>query len=78
MRALAVPASITFMLMAAETAVINALLARGQDATSAIAAYSIYYRVVLFALQPVIAIAAATARRRAPRSSASSPGTSSG
>ncbi len=57
--ALAVPASITFMLMAAETAVINALLARGPDDTSAIAAYSIYYRVMMFAAMPVIAMSVA-------------------
>ncbi len=57
--ALAVPASITFMLMAAETAVINALLAVGPDDTSAIAAYSIYYRIMMFAAMPMIAISVA-------------------
>ncbi len=57
--ALAVPSSLTFMLMALETAVVNGLLSRMERATEAIAAYSIYYRVVLFALQPVIAIAVA-------------------
>lgn len=57
--ALAVPASITFMLMAAETAVINALLAGAPDATSAIAAYSIYYRIMMFAAMPIIAVSVA-------------------
>jgi len=57
--ALAVPASITFMLMAAETAVINALLALGPDDTSAIAAYSIYYRIMMFAAMPMIAVSVA-------------------
>ena len=45
--------------MATEAAVINALLARLDHPTEAIAAYSIYYRVVLFALQPVIAMSVA-------------------
>ena len=53
---LAVPASITFMLMAGETAVINAMLAGLPNETSAIAAYSIYYRVMMFAAMPMIAI----------------------
>jgi Na+-driven multidrug efflux pump len=57
--ALAVPSSLTFMLMAAETALINYLLSRVAHATEAIAAYSIYYRVVLFAFNPVIAVAVA-------------------
>jgi Na+-driven multidrug efflux pump len=41
--------------MATESAFVNALLARMAHATEAIAAYSIYYRMVLFAFQPVIA-----------------------
>jgi Na+-driven multidrug efflux pump len=57
--ALAVPASITFMLMAAETAVINLLLAGAPNDTSAIAAYSIYYRIMMFAAMPVIAVSVA-------------------
>jgi MATE family, multidrug efflux pump len=52
---LALPASITFSLVALESAGINALLARLAHPTEAIAAYSIYYRVMLFCLQPVIA-----------------------
>ncbi len=57
--ALALPASITFTLVALEGAVVNGLLARLDHATEAIAAYSIYYRIVLFALQPVIATSVA-------------------
>lgn len=57
--ALAVPAGITFMLMSAETAVINALLAGEPDGTSAIAAYSIYYRVMMTAAMPMIAMSVA-------------------
>jgi len=56
---LAVPASVTFSLMAMEGALINGLLGSLQRATEAIAAYSIYYRVFLFALQPVIAMSVA-------------------
>jgi Na+-driven multidrug efflux pump len=57
--ALAIPSSMSFVLMAGESAVVNGLLANMRHATEAIAAYSIYYRVVLFALQPVIATAVA-------------------
>jgi Na+-driven multidrug efflux pump len=56
---LAVPSSITFALISLETGMVNFLLSRQQHATEAIAAYSIYYRVVLFGLQPVIATAVA-------------------
>lgn len=56
---LAIPASLTFGLMATESGLINALLARAPFATEAIAAYSIYYRLVLFSMQPVIATAVA-------------------
>ena len=56
---LAIPSSLTFGLMAGEAAVINGLLATVQHATAAIAAYAIYYRIVLFAIQPVIATAVA-------------------
>ncbi len=57
--ALAVPASITFILMAGETAVVNGFLAGSPDSTSAIAAYSIYYRIMTFAAMPMIAISVA-------------------
>ncbi len=53
--ALAVPSSLTFVLMAGETAIVNAMLTGMQHSTEAIAAYSIYYRISLFALNPVIA-----------------------
>ncbi len=53
--ALAVPSSLTFVLMAGETAIVNVLLTGMQHSTEAIAAYSIYYRITLFALNPVIA-----------------------
>lgn len=56
---LALPASLTFGLVSVETGLINALLARLPYATEAIAAYSIYYRVAMFALQPVIATSVA-------------------
>jgi Na+-driven multidrug efflux pump len=56
---LAIPSSLTFALMSFETALVNGLLAHMKQATEAIAAYSIYYRVVLFALQPIIAMAVA-------------------
>jgi Na+-driven multidrug efflux pump len=56
---LAVPASLTFALMAGETALINWFLARGAHPTAAIAAYSIYYRVNLFLLNPIIAVGVA-------------------
>ena len=57
--ALAIPSSITFVLIALETAAVNGLLAHMENATATIAAYSIYYRVVLFSLQPVIATSVA-------------------
>jgi Na+-driven multidrug efflux pump len=56
---LAVPSSLTFTLIAVEAALVNYLLSKLDHATAAIAAYSIYYRVVLFGLQPVIATAVA-------------------
>jgi Na+-driven multidrug efflux pump len=56
---LAVPTALTFGLMAAESALINGLLASLERATEAIAAYAIYYRVVLFGLQPVVAASVA-------------------
>jgi len=56
---LAVPSSLSFALMATESGLINAFLASMRNATEALAAYSIYYRVILFGLQPVIAISVA-------------------
>ena len=64
---LMIPATLTFTLMASETGLVNLLLSRMQNATEAIVAYSIFYRVALFALNPIIAIGVAllpyTARR---------------
>ena len=56
---LAVPAALTYVLMALETSVVNWLLSTQEDATSSIAAYGIYYRVVLFVLMPIIATSVA-------------------
>jgi Na+-driven multidrug efflux pump len=56
---LAIPSSLTFALMASETAIINSLLAAAEKATEAIAAYSIFHRVALFALNPIIAASVA-------------------
>ena len=57
--ALAVPAALGFGLMGMETAIVNRILAGVGDSTAAIAAYSIYYRVAIFVLNPVIAIGVA-------------------
>jgi Na+-driven multidrug efflux pump len=56
---LAVPAALTYSLMALETSVVNWLLSTQPDATPSIAAYGIYYRVVLFVLMPIIATSVA-------------------
>jgi Na+-driven multidrug efflux pump len=56
---LAVPSSLTFVLISLETGLVNYLLSKREHATETIAAYSIYYRVVLFGLQPIIATAVA-------------------
>lgn len=56
---LAVPAALTYALMALEASVVNRLLAAGPDATSSIAAYGIYYRVWQFAFMPIIAASVA-------------------
>ena len=64
---LAIPSALTFTLMASETGLVNLLLSRMENATEALVAYSIFYRVALFALNPIIAIGVAllpfTARR---------------
>lgn len=56
---LALPSAAVFGLTASEGALVNALLAAAPHATEAIAAYSIYSRVLLFMLQPVIATSVA-------------------
>jgi Na+-driven multidrug efflux pump len=57
--ALAIPAALTYALMAMETSLVNWLLTGQSNATSAIAAYGIYYRVMLFAVMPIIAASVA-------------------
>lgn len=52
---LAVPAALTYALMATESAIVNALLARFPDATAAIAAFAIQSRWAMFFLMPIIA-----------------------
>ena len=56
---LALPAGLTFVLTAVEMAIINGMLAGFGTATAAIAAYSIYHRVLLFAMNPLIAMSVA-------------------
>ncbi len=56
---LAIPASLIFMLSSAEMAVVNALLIGLDEATAAIATFSIYQRVVMLALTPIIATSVA-------------------
>ena len=56
---LAIPAAATYGLMATESSIINALLANMEHATEAIAAYSIYFRVTLFCVMPIIATSVA-------------------
>jgi Na+-driven multidrug efflux pump len=53
--ALAVPAAIVFSLMAAENAILNGVLVSLEHGKEAAAAFSIYYRSSVFALQPAIA-----------------------
>jgi Na+-driven multidrug efflux pump len=53
--ALAIPSSVTFALMAGESGVVNALLAARGHSTEALAAYSIFHRMSLLAMTPVIA-----------------------
>ncbi len=57
--ALAVPAAASYALMALESTVVNFILARQPEATASIAAYGIYYRVMLFAVMPIIATSVA-------------------
>jgi Na+-driven multidrug efflux pump len=57
--ALAIPSSLTFAMIALETGLVNFLLSTMEHATQTIAAYSIYHRVTMFSMQPVIAISVA-------------------
>ncbi|MGH9870136.1 MAG: MATE family efflux transporter [Candidatus Polarisedimenticolia bacterium] len=52
---LAVPSAATYGLMATESTLVNVLLATLENPTAAIAAYSIYFRVLLLAVMPVMA-----------------------
>lgn len=52
---LAVPSSLSWVLMAGEGVVANAVLSRFDDATSAIAAYAIFHRASLLLLMPIAA-----------------------
>ena len=56
---LAFPAALTFVLMSSEISIVNLLLAHSSEPTAAIAAMSIYNRIVLFAVNPMIAAAVA-------------------
>jgi Na+-driven multidrug efflux pump len=56
---LALPAALTYALMAVEASLVNGLLAGQRYATESIAAYGIYYRILLFVLMPIIAAAVA-------------------
>ena len=52
---LSVPATLTYVLMALESGVVNALLARLPAATESIAAFAVYHRWLMLLLMPVIA-----------------------
>lgn len=56
---LAVPGALTFLLGALESGVVNRLLAGLEDATTAIASYAVYDRLLMFALMPASATAIA-------------------
>ncbi len=56
---LGLPAAATYGLMATESFLVNGLLARLPRATEALAAYSIYYRVLMLAIMPIIATSVA-------------------
>jgi Na+-driven multidrug efflux pump len=56
---LAVPGALSYGLMALETTLVNWLLAARPDSTNSIAAYGIYYRVLLFSVMPIIAASVA-------------------
>jgi Na+-driven multidrug efflux pump len=56
---LAVPSALTYGLVAVESSLVNWLLTTEPHATESIAAYGIYYRVLLFAAMPIIAASVA-------------------
>jgi Na+-driven multidrug efflux pump len=57
--ALAGPSSAAFVLIASESGLINFLIASYDHSKEALAAYSIYYRVMMFFLNPIIAVSIA-------------------
>jgi Na+-driven multidrug efflux pump len=57
--ALAVPAALSYVLMASETGVVNWLLKGIEHGKEALAAYAIYYRVFQFVVMPAIAASVA-------------------
>jgi len=57
--ALSLPSAAAYGLMALESVFINYVLTRTSDATAAVAAFSIYYRVMMFAVMPIIAASVA-------------------
>jgi len=56
---LAMPSSAAFILIASESGLINFLLASYEHSKEALAAYSIYYRISMFFLNPIIAVSIA-------------------
>jgi Na+-driven multidrug efflux pump len=56
---LALPSAAAYGLMALEASVVNIVLATTGNPTASIAAYSIYYRVMMFAVMPLIAASVA-------------------
>jgi len=57
--AIAVPSGITYVLMAVESQFVNMMLARGENSTSLLAAWTIYDRSVRFMAMPIIATSVA-------------------
>ena len=56
---LSVPATVAYVLMASETAIVTGVLVGLPDGRAAVAAYAIFYRVFQFAVMPAIAAAVA-------------------
>jgi Na+-driven multidrug efflux pump len=52
---LAVPAALAYVLMATESGILNALLAHASDSTASLAAWSIYFRYLMFFVMPIVA-----------------------
>jgi len=57
--ALAVPSALSYVLMAGESGIVNALLVAGEHGKEALAAYAVYYRVFSFVVMPAIAASVA-------------------